>query len=565
MITEVQDRLKAAVKAVFGVDVTPTVEVPDEQFGDVASNVAMQLAKEVGKNPREIAEQLADTLQELDDFAEVSVAGPGFLNIRLNDEAIWSSSQDYSVQGFALTQPDYDAKNVVLEYACPNWFKELHTGHLYQTILGNALARMLEVAGANVTRTTFGGDVGMHVAKAVWSILKDPEGYAEAQQNDDPQVRARFITQHYVKGTAAFEQGGSDEAEIRELNKQIYAFHTDKSTHSDVSAVYFAAREWSTEYFHYFFDRINVDDFQKYYPESTTAERGMALVRGGLEDGVFEESERAIVYRGEKEGLHTRVFQTSEGLPTYETKDLGVLTQEKEDYDFDRRILITGSDQKAYMKVVWAALYDIDSRYRGTMTHLTNGIVKFADGSKMSSRLGNVTRAIDVLDAVTKVVAQESGSDEKDKVMLGAVKYEFLKYAVGSDVAFDVNESVSTKGNSGPYLQYAYVRARKIALSKTNDDNGEVDIATLSLDEYDRRLAHKLAQYEGVFGEAVEHLAPNTLCLYLYELAQTFNQFYENNRVAGSGIPHRWELLTRYINVLNHGLTTLGIDTPESM
>ena len=554
MLRDVRQKLVEAVKELFDVDIKPQVSVPDEQFGDVASNVAMQLAKSVGKNPREIAEQLAEKVSG--DFAEVAVAGPGFLNIRFTDEQLWNG---YSTQ---TSLKDFEGKSYVIEYSCPNWFKELHTGHLYQTVVGDALARMVEKAGADVHRTTFGGDVGLHVARALWSILSDSEGYEHAKSSDDPQVRAAFITQHYVKGSAADEEGGDAQAEIASLNKKIYELNKNKDAHPDIAEYYFTCRDWSTDYFHYFYDLIDVDDFERYYPESMTEELGVQTVKNGLDDGVFTESDGAVIYEGEKEGLHTRVFMTRENLPTYEAKDLGVILLEKEHFDFDHRILMTGSDQSAYMQVVWAALNDIDSRYRGTMTHLTNGIIKFADGSKMSSRLGNVTRAVDVIEAVSEVIENETQSAEKEKIVLGAIKYEFLKYHIGSDISFDVKESVSTKGNSGPYLQYAYVRAQKILDARPEgvEITGEIE-----LDEFERRLTRKLAQYQDIFAEAVHELAPNTLCLYLYELAQTFNQFYENDRVVDSDRPVRWEIVARYVEVLGDGLAILGIETPESM
>ena len=248
MLEGVQQQLKTIVQELFDAEVVPHVAIPEEQFGDVASNVAMQIAKQVGKNPREVAQQLADALH--DTYDEVSIAGPGFLNVRLSTDTVWKSSSEYDPQSFTLPKTALSGQRVVLEYSCPNWFKELHTGHLYQTIVGNALARMLEQAGATVHRTTFGGDVGQHVARAVWSILQDPGGYDQAKASDDPLQQAAFITGHYVLGSAAFEKGGDPQKEIKELNKKIYGFSRDTKDQSHEAVVYRTCRDWSTQYFH---------------------------------------------------------------------------------------------------------------------------------------------------------------------------------------------------------------------------------------------------------------------------------------------------------------------------
>jgi len=492
----------------------------------------------------------------------VTVAGPGFLNVRLKDGDMWRIVSSYT-DGYVESEMDeYKGKKYVIEYSCPNWFKELHTGHLYQTIVGDALARLVEKTGATVHRTTFGGDVGMHVARAMWSILSDQGGFDEQKQSGTAQTRAEFITKHYVQGSTAYESDESAKLPITELNKKIYQLNKDKDSNPDIAEQYFTCRDWSTDYFHHFYSLVQVDDFDKYYRESDTEQLGISTVKTGLEQGIFEKSDSAVIFDGEKRGLHKRVFLTSEGLPTYEAKDLGVILTEKDDFDFDYRILMTGSDQKAYMQVVWAALDELDPRFKGKMTHIPHGIIKFADGSKMSSRLGNVARAVDVIDAVSEAIGDSTNPEQKEKVVLGAIKYEFLKYHVGSDVAFDINESVSTKGNSGPYLQYAYVRAKKI-LDLRTEQAGVID--GVDLDKYERRLARKLAQYRSVIAESVKDLAPNMMCLYLYELAQVFNQFYENDQVAGSGREVRWELVSYYVDVLGDGLAVLGIETPQSM
>ncbi|MGE5298465.1 MAG: arginine--tRNA ligase [Acidobacteriota bacterium] len=553
-----EEKLAEIIQELYGVAVTPAVTRPDPQFGDYATNVALQLAKSVGKNPRDIAAEIADTLRETGDYAKVEVAGPGFINITLGSEALLAVIREEP-------RPVNAGRNIVLEYSCPNAFKELHTGHLYQTIFGDILARLLLVSGARVNRTSFGGDVGLHVAKCLWGMREalggeHPEKLSEV--DSDAFMRSRWISSCYVAGAKAYEEGEATKAEIDELNKTIYGFHSADDHESPLAKIYWETRQWSFDYFDAFYKTIDVADL-RYYPESTTAPTGLDVVREQLAKGNLKESDGAVVFEGdESKHLHTRVFITSKGLPTYETKDIGVIWQEKADYDFDHRYLITGNDQVEYMRVVFAAAETFRPELAGTMTHLANGTVKFADGKKMSSRLGNVTRAVDVIDIVReKVRALVDDESLVEPVTLGAIKYVFAKYRLGGDIAFDVEETVSLQGNSGPYLQYAHARARRI-LEKTT----AVFAYPANVRDEDRALVRKLGEYHEVVDRAASLLEPHHICTYLFELAQEFNRYYEKNHVVGDEHEaHRAGLVALYADTLKAGLSILGIHAPDKM
>ncbi len=553
-----EEKIAAIVNELYQIEVTPVVTRPEAQFGDAATNVALQLAKQVGKNPRDIATEIADKLRETGDYAEVSIAGPGFINIRLSDQTLLAAIRQEP-------RPFNAGRNIVLEYSCPNAFKELHTGHLYNTIFGDILARLLLVSGAKVNRTSFGGDIGLHVAKCLWGMRETLGGEFPDKLADVPAdafERSRWISSCYVQGASAYEASETTKAEIDELNKTVYGFHNDNDHESPLAKIYWETRQWSFDYFDAFYQTIDVVPMH-YYPESTTAPTGLEVVREQLAKGNLKESEGAVVFEGdESKHLHTRVFITSKGLPTYETKDIGVIWQEKAEYNFDHRILITGNDQREYMRVVFAAAETFRPELTGTMTHLTNGTVKFADGKKMSSRLGNVTRAVDVIDIVReKVKALVDDQQLVEEVTLGAIKYVFAKYKIGGDIAFDVEETVSLQGNSGPYLQYAHARARRI-LEKSSSQFG----MPTELDDVDRDLVRKLGEYTDIMEQAARQLEPHRICNYLFELAQEFNRYYEKNQVIGSDREqHRTALVALYADTLKAGLTILGIHAPEKM
>lgn len=552
------DIIAGIIKERYGQTIKVEVTRPEPQFGDFATNAALQLAKPLGRNPREIAEEIAASLRDTGNYEKVEVAGPGFINITLSGSVL-----------LALIREEPRAINmgqdVVLEYSCPNAFKELHTGHLYQTIFGDILARLLLVSGVTVHRTSFGGDVGLHVAKCLWGMRQElggekPEKLADIP--DDAFERSRWISRCYVIGATAYEGDEATKNDIDELNKTIYGFHDTNDHDSPLAKIYWQTRQWSFDYFDAFYQTIDVVPM-RYIPESSTAPIGLKVVREQLLKGNLKESEGAVVFEGdESKHLHTRVFVTSRGLPTYETKDIGVIWLEKQDYQFDRRYLITGNDQREYMRVVFAAAETFRPELAGTMTHLTNGTVRFADGKKMSSRLGNVTRAVDVLDVVReKVRSLVSDESNIEAVTLGAIKYVFAKYKLGGDIAFDINETVSLAGNSGPYLQYAHARARSV-LEKSN----AVFAQPAKVLPEDRALVRKLGEYHEVVAHAAKSLEPHYICNYLFELAQEFNRYYENNRVIGGDLEeHRVSLVALYADTLKAGLAILGIHAPEKL
>lgn len=550
--------LSRLIAEIFDVETDVVLTRPEPKFGDFATNVALQLAKPLGKNPREIAEAIVAKLSDHEDIREVSVAGPGFINLRLSDAA--------AIRGiYARPKTPYAGQNIVFEYSCPNAFKELHTGHLYQTVYGDIVSRLLLVGGAQLTRTSFGGDVGLHVAKCLWGMRQELGGERPdqlAEISDDAMERARWISQCYVRGAKSYEDDETAKQDIDELNKTIYGYHDSGDRDSPLAQVYWTTRQWSFEYFDAFYDLIQVEKLH-YYPESETAPVGLKVVREQLAAGKLTESDGAVVYQGdESKHLHTRVFITSKGLPTYETKDIGVIWMEKDQYNFDHRYLLTGNDQREYMRVVFAAAEDFRPELIGTMTHMMNGTVRFGDGSKMSSRLGNVSRAIDVVDVVRQKVDElVADPSHRGDVTLGAVKYAFAKYRLGGDINFDLEETVSLHGNSGPYLQYAHARARSV-LAKSSAQF----VMPSQLYDEDRALVRKLGEYHEIIDLAVRELAPHHICNYLFELAQEFNRYYEKNQVIGSDIEaHRLSLVALYADILKAGLAILGIDAPDKM
>ena len=529
-------KITELVKELYGFDFEPEVTMAPENIeADYSSNAPLKLAKELHRAPMQIAEELKEKLN-----AEVSA--PGFLNFKVTNEYLSEVINDLDA-GFLknISSDAYSGKTVICEFSDPNPFKVLHVGHLYTSIVGDAISRLFEYAGAKVVRANFGGDVGLHVAKTLYVLLNRPDDFTILD-----------IAKCYVEGTAAYDDDETAHAEITKINKEIYQINANNIHGTKLADYYWRGRELSYDYFRDFYASIGLE-FDKYYPESTVAGLGLETVKKELAAGVYEMSDGAVVFRGDKFGLHTRVFINKEGVPTYEAKDVGLIFTKWDDYHFDKSVVITGSEQADYMKVVLKSIEQYAPDLVEKTSHLMHGLVKLPGNVKMSSRKGNFLKAVDVIEMVQDALKEEYDSSDA-KVSMAATKYAFIKYKMGGDIVFDPKESVKMTGNSGPYLLYSAVRAKKILKNSKN----KAVASGYVYNAYERNLIKKIIEYKDILKEAVAEMAPHKVAMYLYELAQEFSRFYENCQVAGSDEEaERMKLV--------HGLNILGIEVPEEM
>jgi arginyl-tRNA synthetase len=307
---------------------------------------------------------------------------------------------------------------------------------------------------------------------------------------------------------------------------------------------------------------------------------------------IFEESDGAIVYRGEKVGLHTRVFINKLGLPTYEAKELGLAPAKYQDWQYDRSIIVTGKEITDYFKVLLSALKNINPKLSDITTHIGHGMVRLPEG-KMSSRTGNIKTGEWLIqiskDAIYAIIEKNRSNytkEEQDTIAeacaIASVKYSLLKSAIPADITFDLEKSVSFEGDSGPYLLYTYARCKSV-LRKRETGNEKREASNQKDDAFDDQvhcydsqfamnLARMLTQFPDVVKRAGEALAPHMLAEYLFPLAQAFNAFYTNCPILpkeGEAITEvhrtRLQLTEATAVVINHGLDLLGIRTVERM
>jgi arginyl-tRNA synthetase len=550
------------------------------RHGDYSTNIALVCAKSAGKSPRGLAEDLARELEKNkpEAIGKIEVAGPGFINFFLSKKFFVGRVREIVERGEDYGRNDlFKGKKVIIEYTDPNPFKEFHIGHLMSNTIGESISRLFEFSGAEVRRVNYQGDVGLHVAKALWGKLHNkhlPWGDA------------------YAAGSKAYGKDDSTKADIIEINKAIYEIVLGSGNGDErLSRLYFSGRIETLKAFEKIYSRLGMKliggdgeagaHFDKYFYESETGKIGKEIVQANI-GKVFEESNGAIVFRGEKYGLHTRVFLTSNGLPTYEAKELGLAILKHKRMPHDLSIVITGNEIVGYFRVVLEAMRHIPDMetIAKKIAHVPHGMLRLPTG-KMSSRTGDVISAEDLLDQVQEAVLQRMKTGEFDNVerekvadliAVGAVKYVILRQSAEKDIIFDFDKSLSFEGDSGPYLQYTYVRARSV-LKKAKEEKGNAafkfDPDTLDL-AYGGEISgveRLLYQFPEVVKRASMEYSPHYITTYLTELASAFNTYYAMNKIVSDTAesPYRLALTQAVAIMLKSGLCLLGIDAPERM
>jgi arginyl-tRNA synthetase len=543
----IRERIEAAIReAIQGLgvgEVNFVVERPGSfEHGDYATNAALIVGKILKKNPREAATEIQKNLEgKIDGVKKIDVAGAGFINFTLAGNKVKDIVHEAHEKTWGSNEL-YKGKTVMVEYTDPNPFKEFHIGHLMSNAIGESIAKLFESAGAKVLRANYQGDVGLHVAKAIWGKTQKPDlSWGEA----------------YTFGSNAYEENKSA---IDEINKKVY-----EQSDEQINALYNEGRKESLEHFEEIY-KILGTTFDKYFFESESTPVGTELVNKHPE--VFVESEGAKVFRGEEGGLHTRVFLTSQGLPTYEAKDLGLLKL-KSGFSLDTSITITANEQNEYFKVVLAAakhLEEVKDIAQKT-THVSHGLMRFAEG-KMSSRKGNVVTGESLLeelsmDAKEKMKGRDVEDAEKvtEQVAVGAIKYAVLKQGSGRDIIFDPEKSLSLEGDSGPYIQYALVRARALLRNAANAEVVQPEPAG------PMPVERLIVYFPDVIERSAQELEPHYVTTYLTEFASAFNSWYASERMIVDGkITSRALAVVKAIeNTLARGLDLLGIPAPEKM
>lgn len=542
---------------------------PKSDMGDFAFG-CFALAKEQGKNPNEVAVELAAKIKKNALVEQVKAYG-AYVNFFINAKEfaglLFTELQNKNQFG---VHDMGKGKTVLVEYACPNPMKVFHLGHLRNLITGEAVVRMFENAGYDVKRVNYQGDVGMHIAKSLWGLSQMSSEF-EQIKNAALDEQIAFLGKAYAHGATKFEEDEEAKKEILEFNRKVYEHD------SGILDMYKTARAWSLEYFDTIYAKLG-SHFDRLYFESEVFGPGKKLVQEGLEKGIFKLSEGAVIFEGSKYGLHDRVFINSQGFPTYEAKDMGLAQLHFSEYKPSQVIHVVGKEQADYFQVVFKALAELLPQTEGKEYHLVGGYLQLKGEQKMSSRKGNVVAGdelVRLVEARVREIMKDRELDQKEditrKVAISALKYSMLKVNASQDISFDIKESISMSGDSGPYLLYMATRIQSI-LNKVSEQVEStpfnIQKNNVSLTQEEKELLLELATFPEHTKKAVVEYDPSVIAKYIYGLAQTFNKFYQVCPVleAEQNVrSFRIELIRTVDTVMRRGLDLLGIETVSKM
>ena len=547
------------------------------KFGDYQSNVALSLAKPLKQNPRAIAQSIVDNLQIEDMCEKPTIAGPGFINFTLKPnyiEQLLSKIQPDPRLGIPEVQP----AKVVVDFSSPNIAKEMHVGHLRSTIIGDAIANVLEFRGYDVLRINHVGDWGTQFGMLI-AYLR--EAYPEALTTANA-LDIGDLVSLYKKAKVRFDEDEEFKQTARQEVVKLQAGAED------------SRRAWkllcdqSRKEFQVIYDLLDIK----------IEERGESFYNPFLEDivseleqeGLLEESEGAkcVFLDGftNKDGDPLPlIVQKTDGGFNYATTDLAALKYRVKEDNADRIIYVTDSGQANHFAGVFqvvkkAGILPDDVE----VVHVPFGLVLGEDGKRFKTRSSETVKLKDLLDEAVERAKNDLETRLKEEertetpefinrvsqvVGLSAVKYADLSQNRTSDYKFDYDKMLDLKGNTAPYLLYAYVRPQGIS-RKGNIDFSRIDTDTqiVLTENAELALAKHILQLEEVIKEVESSLLPNRICLYLFELSQKFNQFYEQCDILNADKPARTsrlilaDLTARTIKL---GLSLLGIKVLERM
>lgn len=558
-----EQKIAQCILELFAVETEVVLTRPDAQFGDYASSIAMQLAKPLGRSPREIAEELAAKLRETDDFTEITVAGPGFLNLRVAAKntarmltAAWSDTYGENKDGAG--------KTVVVEYPSQNMAKPYSIGHLRPGNQGWAAKRLMEATGWKVITDNHLGDYGAPFGIWVVGFLKFSSEEALAKSGVYELGRVYIETKKALKDEK--EQGGTELADA----VQDWLI---KLENGDEQATSYSARfnEISLKHIHEIMERLHISTEHE-LGEAFFAPKGKAAVQKLLEEGVaVQNDDGSIIVPLNEYGFDVPLLvQKSNGAALYATTDLATILYREEMWQPDRVIYAVGAEQQFYFSQLFAM-----SKKLGIQTeliHLWFGMIDqlSEDGTreKMSSRKGVVLmeELLDTAEQKAREIVAGRDIDNEDikKIALGAIKFSDFTADRRTNILFDWQNIFALSGFSGPYIQYAAVRVNKLLHDSLASETDYSEYNYTS----EKDVMMKLLEYPVVVRLAARDLEPHKIASYLYELAREMNRYYEVTRVSDAPDVERAArigLLQKVSHTFSHGLSLLGIEVPTQM
>ncbi|MFA6251069.1 MAG: arginine--tRNA ligase [Candidatus Paceibacterota bacterium] len=560
MKEEIEKIIQKVLKNLDINEVDFSVEHPDDnKNGDYSTNVAMVCAKSLKINLKELAEKIKNELEKNlpKEIKKVEIAGPGFINFYLLGEFFAESIKEIlkEKEDFGKNKIG-KGKKILVEYSSPNIAKPFTIGHLRSTIIGDSVSKILEFSDYKVIRDNHLGDWGTQFGKMIVAIKK--WGNLDALENDPSPIKT--LVDLYVKFHDEAEKNPELEDEGREWFSRL------EKKDSEAVAIWQKCISYSMKEFHRIYERLDINDFDTINGESFYENKMGEVLEDIKNKNLGKESEGAfLIFFPDETKLNPLMITKKDGSSLYALRDLTTDKWRKKEYGDDIKIINeVGTEQSEYFKQIFEAEEMLGYFTKEQRIHLAHGLYRFKDG-KMSTRKGNVIWLDDIInEAVSR--ASTINSDVSEEVGIGAIKFNDLKRESKKDIIFDWEEIINLNGDSGPYLQYSYARAKSI-LEKAKDEN--IKIETTVPEGWGTTEVEKLLnRFPEIVMRSAEDFAPQQIANYLINLARSFNTFYGNTKIVDKDdltSPYKLAITEAFSIVIKNGLNLLGIKSPEKM
>ena len=554
------------IKEIIGIDVYDSIEVPpDTNMGDYAFP-CFKLARELKKSPQIIAEELKLKISH-DSISRIEVVG-AYLNFFLDKSKfskeilvhILNNENTYGNSNYG------ENKTVIVEYSSPNIAKPFHIGHLFTTVIGNSLYRIYKSQGYNVVGINYLGDWGTQFGKLIYAY----KNWVDLEALEKTPISELFRI--YVKFHDECDKNPSIEDEGRKYFKLL------EDGDEECRQLWKKFRDLSLLEFEKLYKTLGVK-FDSYDGEAFFSDKMDNVVKDMESKELLEESLGAMVVKLDEYNMPPCIIKKADGATIYATRDIASAVYRKDKYDFYKNIYVVGTPQALHFKQVFKTLELMGNKWAEDCVHVGFGLVKFKD-KKLSSRKGEVILLDELLNMSIdriKAVIDEKNPNLKNKeevskkIGIGAIVFNYLKMNRERDIIFDFDEVLSFEGETGPYVQYTYARARSILL-KSGIDFNNVDYSKyleLLTDDNENSLIKVLSDFNNQIKSAINFLEPSIITRYAIDVAKNFNKFYNSNNILNLDNDNlkmaRLLLVYATTIVIKNSLYLIGLDIVDEM
>ncbi len=610
-LTDIRQSVSMAVQAVYGIQVLPKDILLNEtrkEFNGDLTYVVFPLVKELKQKPADIGDALGQWLLEYNNSIINYEVVQGFLNLSLSDD-FWIESLKLIAKtnqyGYAMS----NHKKVLVEFASPNTNKPLHLGHIRNILLGWSCSKILKANGYDVVNTQIVNDRGIAICKSMiaWQKFGNDTTPSSSGMKGD-----HFVGDYYVRfeqafveeykafqaspiGEATFQASDTKDSKedfFKKYKNQFFNDHSNLGAEARAMlmqweqgdeatlALWNKMNQWVYEGFDVTYDKLGVS-FDSIYYESNTYLLGKEVIEEGLEKNIFYKKEDGSVWINlEDAGMDQKLLLRSDGTSVYMTQDIGTAQQRYKDYGMDQMVYTVADEQDYHFKVLFEIAKRLGAPYADGLFHLSYGMVELP-GGRMKSREGTVVDADDIIAEVieeARLLSAERGEieslspeDQADilsKIGLAALKFFIIKVQPQKKMIFDPKESVDMQGQTGPYIQNAYVRIQSVKRRIADNENTDWSGYT-TLNEFEKNLVKHIINFPTIVKEAGDQLDPSTIANYAYAVAKDYHRFYHEVRILNAETPaakaFRATLSDKVGYVLLTAFDLLGIEMPERM